>query len=138
MINFFMGLIKWTIPSIDKKSYRKLILQYQEEGMTVIHCSYVSPDKYFNGGWVNIHKTTYLVQPGGGELGLLHAENIPLAPRRHIFEKAGVEKRFTLYFPLLPKNWDSFDFVERTPSATGFVIRNICRNDSGVYEVRLG
>ena len=29
------------------------------EGQTIIHCNYVASDKYVNGGWVNICKTTF-------------------------------------------------------------------------------
>lgn len=132
-----MEIIRIKGPVIDRKSRRKLLQNYQEEGMTVVHCSYVSKKKYVNGGWVNIYKTTYLLGPDRAELGLVHAENIPLAPGRHMFSKAGELKRFSLYFPLVPKSWDRFDLVERTRTSDGFLVSDIRRNDSGIYEVNL-
>ena len=51
-----------------------------EEGQTIVHCRYVSKTKYINGGWVNIHPTTFLVR-NEETLPLLHAENIPNGDR---------------------------------------------------------
>jgi hypothetical protein len=132
-----MKIIQTGKPAIDSKSRNKLLENYQEEGITIVHCSYVSSQKYVNGGWVNIYPTTYLVNSAESELGLLHAENIPLAPERHMFSRCGELKSFTLYFPLLPKSWERFDFVERTRTSNGFVVRDIRRNQMGVYEIRL-
>ncbi len=121
---------------IDNSTLKQLKESFQEEAQTLIHCSYVSKKKYINGGWVNIYPTTYLVH-NKEILQMLHAESIPVAPSRHFFKKAGELKRFTLVFPSIPKDWDSFDLIERCSDYDGFMLSNIKRNDSGVYEARL-
>ena len=107
-----------------------------EEGQTIVHCLYVSKTKYINGGWVNIHPTTFLVREDE-TLPLLHAENIPMAPGMHMFKRPGEIKHFTLIFPAIPKEWKAFSFIEECSSGAGFVVRNITRNDSGVYNIFL-
>jgi hypothetical protein len=107
-----------------------------EEGQTIVHCRYVSKTKYINGGWVNIHPTTFLVREDE-TLPLLHAENIPMAPGMHMFKRPGEIKHFTLIFPVIPKEWAAFSFIEECSSGGGFVVRNLTRNDSGVYNIFL-
>jgi hypothetical protein len=107
-----------------------------EEGQTIVHCRYVSKTKYINGGWVNIHPTTFLVREDE-TLPLLHAENIPMAPGMHMSKKPGEIKHFTLIFPAIPKEWAAFSFIEECRSGGGFVVRNMTRNDSGVYNIFL-
>lgn len=107
-----------------------------EEGQTIVHCSYVSKTKYINGGWVNIHPTTFLVR-NEETLPLLHAENIPMAPSMHMFKRSGELKHFTLIFPAIPKEWEEFSLIEECSSGGGFVVKNLLRNDSGVYQVSL-
>jgi len=107
-----------------------------DEGQTIVHCSYVSKTKYVNGGWVNIHPTTFLVHKEE-TLPLLHAENIPMAPGMHMFKRPGEIKHFTLIFPAIPKEWAAFSFIEECRSGAGFVVRNMTRNDSGVYNIFL-
>jgi len=107
-----------------------------EEGQTIVHCLYVSKTKYVNGGWVNIHPTTFLVR-NEETLPLLHAENIPMAPSMHMFKRPGELKNFTLIFPAIPKEWDQFSLIEECSSGGGFVAKNLSRNDSGVYQVSL-
>ena len=107
-----------------------------EEGQTIVHCLYVSKTKYINGGWVNIHPTTFLVR-NEETLPLLHAENIPMAPSMHMFKRPGELKHFTLIFPAIPKEWEEFSLIEECSSGGGFVVKNLFRNDSGVYQVSL-
>ncbi|MEY4702705.1 MAG: hypothetical protein RIR96_602 [Bacteroidota bacterium] len=116
---------------------RSSILKYGiQDGYTIVHCHYVSKHKYINGGWVNIFPTTYLFHEGIF-LQLEHAENIPVSPAKHYFTQPGIRKSFTLYFPLLPETWDSFDLIEKTNTEKGFVHHNIIRNNSGVYNIEI-
>lgn len=121
---------------IDESLLEDWLAKEKEDAQTTIFCSYLSKPKYINGGWVNIYPTTFLVNDND-TLSLLHAVNIPLAPDKHHFEKAGQLKRFVLIFPAIPKNWNSFDFVESCSSGAGFVVKNVARNNSGIYEIML-
>jgi hypothetical protein len=107
------------------------------EGQTMVHCKYVSQDKYENGGWVNIYKTTFLVNPDTKDmLPLAQAYNVPVSPARHYFKQAGQLKQFTLLFPQVPRHWKRFHLLEVAEKG-GFRATDITRNDSGVYHVQL-
>jgi hypothetical protein len=121
---------------IDIDTINQLNESFHEEGQTVVHCNYISKRKYINGGWVNIYPTTYLVN-NNSKLQMLHAENIPVAPSCYIFRNAGELKQFTLFFPVIPKDWEQFSMVEQCDSNDGFVVKNIKRNNSGVYELAI-
>lgn len=107
-----------------------------ESARTILHCKYVSKKEYVNGGWVNIHPTTYLWnRDTDDKLPLEFALYIPVAPRCHFFKKSGEIKNFSLVFPKVPPSWRHFTLVEHTPKECGFVVYDIERNNSGVYKV---
>jgi hypothetical protein len=109
----------------------------EKEGQTLFHCRYTSKYGFENGGWVNIDGDTYLENADTFEqLELLNAIGIPLSPFRHYFKNAGELKQFMLIFPRIPKYWKSFHLVERA-GAGSFRVRDIQRNDSGVYHIQL-
>ncbi len=124
-----------------------LLLSAEEEGFTYLHCTYHTSTKYISGWWVNINEASYLIDTAScEELKLLQAYNIPVAPERHYLKKFGDSLQFTLMFPAVPKNWKTFDFVEKIrptishkngafEASDGLAIRNITRNNSGVYRV---
>lgn len=121
---------------IDNATLQQLKEDFKEEAQTLVHCNYVSKIKYINGGWVNIYPTTFLVHDND-VVPMTHAMNIPVAPHMHVFKKSGELKQFTLVFPPLPKEWDSFSLIENCGDHEGFVVINIERNNSGVYEIAL-
>ena len=121
---------------IDHQSLQQLKNDFKEDAQTLVHCSYVSKTKYINGGWVNIYPTTFLVHENE-VLPMLHAFNVPIAPNTHVFKRVGELKQFTLVFPAVPKEWDTFSLIENCNDHEGFVVINIERNDSGVYEVNI-
>ena len=121
---------------IDQKTLQQLEESYKEEAQTLVHCNYVSKRKYTNGGWVNNYPTTFLVNDNE-VIPLLYAINIPLSPNIHVFKSAGELKQFTLVFPTIPKEWESFSLIENCNDHDGFVVINIERNNSGVYEVNI-
>lgn len=109
---------------------------FSEEKVTILSCTYVAPNKYINGGWINIYSTTNLINPTTNiKLPLLHAINIPIAPDKYYFSKRGEIKRFLLYFPTLPKYWKFFHLIEKTNERYAFSAYNIVRNETGLYEV---
>jgi len=124
-------------PPVDQE-LESLVQNVDEDRQTIIHCRYVSKSKYINGGWVNIWPSTYLTDADSQEeIEMLFAFQIPLSPNRYYFERAGQVKRFTLLFPGLPKNWKRFHFREHTPTGDGFTVKDILRNNSGVYQIEL-
>lgn len=131
----------------DKQSIRRIYIhpttrnqlrdQLPEEGQTLIHCSYVSKEMYVNGGWVNIYPTTILQSERGASITMIDAQSIPLAPQKYYFTKCGQLKQFTLLFPKIPADWQTFDLIEKTYSGDGFIVKQIAVNESGVYHVQL-
>lgn len=110
--------------------------QIEESGYTYLHCDYTTSPKFAFGWWVNIYKTSYLICRQTGEsLNLVDAINIPLAPNRYYLKKFGDSLQFVLVFPLVPKHWTKFDFIERCDGKIGLKALNIIRNNTGVYKV---
>jgi hypothetical protein len=72
----------------------------------------------------------------GEKSKLILFENISLAPFWTILNKKGTY-RFTLIFSQLPQGCKLFHLWEDIDQPGGFLIRNIKRNDSDVYEVEL-
>lgn len=126
-------------PMENEMLWTFLALEGQEtEGQTLIHCRYVSQDRYKNGGWVNIYKSTFLVNTDTRDmLAMTQAFNVPVHPARHFFKEAGQLKQFTLLFPPVPRHWGRFHLLEIAESGGGFRVCDIKRNDSGVYRVEL-
>jgi len=126
-------------PMENQLLWTALALQGQEaEGQTLIHCRYVSKKTYRNGGWVNIYKSTYLVNPDTKDmLPLSQAFNVPVSPARHYFKEAGQLKQFTLLFPRVPTHWKRFHLLEVAEAGGGFRVSDISRNASGIYHVEL-
>lgn len=122
--------------NIDSNTLKALQKLSTEESQTIVHCNYVSPQKYPDGGWVNIFPSTYLSN-GKKMLPMIQALNIPLAPHIHVFKNPGELKRFTLVFPPLPKEWKSFTFLEICLGYDGFKVKDIKRNNSGIYEISI-
>ncbi|HLP37056.1 hypothetical protein [Lacibacter sp.] len=116
----------------------ELSTSIEEQGVTLLHCSYIAPPIYLMGGWVCIWPTTYLVNQNNSEqVQLIHAINIPMSPERKFFSRSGERFSFTLIFPKLPDDWPVFNLHEYTADNMGFRIRNIQRNNSGVYRLTI-
>lgn len=126
-------------PMENEMLWTSLALQGLEvEGQTLVHCKYVSKDKYKNGGWVNIYKTTFLVNPDTKDmLAMAQAFHVPVSPARHFFKQAGQLKQFTLLFPRIPKHWKRFHLLEVADKGGGFRVSDIARNERGVYHIEL-
>lgn len=128
----------YTLHSPIGLELESVIQTIEEDGQTLVHCLYISTNKYLFGGWVNIWPSTYLVDAESGEkIGMIQAFQIPLSPQKHFFQCAGQIKRFTLLFPRLPQSWKRFHFVEYTTTGNGFEVKDIMRNNSGVYQIEV-
>lgn len=105
-----------------------------EDSFVYVHC-------YFNNRWkdmlIRIWKTTYLVDKGSGSRsGLVHVENISLAPVWTLIPD-GTTYSFLLIFSALPKTCQQFDLLEDIRQPGGFHITDIPRNETDVYHIDL-
>ena len=122
---------------IDPSLLEEIKSQTQEMGQVVIHFIYHTP-AFAGESKIRIWPSTYLYDhdsPHKSEL--VHAENITYYPEWYECSP-GSTNYFTLIFSGLPKACSTFDFIEHCDSQWGaFEVRNIPRNTSDVYFVRI-
>ena len=112
---------------------QKFLTQLNEESLVIIHCTYTGS---YISDRIRIWKTTFLC-PKDSETRsqLVHVENISLYPKWTTVP-IGKPTIFTLVFTGLPKQCKMFDLLEIIPEPAGFMIRNIPRNNTDVYNIR--
>ena len=88
---------------------------------TKIDFGYTSTDYYERGGWVHIHKNTYVCEHGKEKkYALMKAENIPFAPNQLSFKTSNDWLYFSLYFEPIPSKVNLIDVVENTEDKNSF------------------
>ncbi|HNW74017.1 MAG: hypothetical protein PHP04_05510 [Bacteroidales bacterium] len=118
---------------INQRLKDEVLEQVEQQGMVVVQCSCVTEIEMR----IRIWETTVLIDHSSGNRSkLLHAFGITVAPV-WMFLEAGTTARFTLVFEKLPKTCESFDLYEDIPEDNGFHIKNIRRNKSDVYNIRI-
>lgn len=111
------------------KPKQKLKTLETKERQTIIHCIY-NPEMA-----VRVWPSTFLVEKESGRrVKLITAFNITFAPE---WTFGGENNQFTLIFGGLSKGCAMFDLVEDIPLPDPFVVKNIPRNKTDVYEVRI-
>lgn len=92
-----------------------------EDDVTRIDFVYIAPQKYLNGGWIQIHPGSY-IRPVNSEVRykMIQAIAIPIAPTKYLFKRSGEVLRFTLLFPALPKSVKHIDIIEKLGEGTYF------------------
>jgi hypothetical protein len=109
-----------------------------ETGRTFIHCTFTSQTEYVDGGWLNIFPTTYLVNREIGKKQRMEfALDIPVSPKCHFFRRLNEQIRFTLIFPKLPADWQTFTLIEESERENPLVNFDIKRNKFGVYNFEI-
>ena len=103
-----------------------------EEGQVTVHCS-IAGDEL--GILARIWPTTFLVDKSSGYRSqLVHKEGITFYPNWTPVP-ANSALKFSLIFSPLPKTCIQFDLLEDIPQSGGFLVSNIQRNNSDVYNV---
>ena len=121
--------------NINPSVLTKLKPQEEVEKQVVLHCEI--PLVFHFGMMIRIFSSTYLFDEHSSHKSeLVHFENISLGPAwKHV--KPGAPIHFTLYFSGLPKSCTLFHFHEVLDDKTGFQFRNIIRNATDVYSIKL-
>ncbi len=116
---------------LAKELREEILSQVHEEGMVIVHCSYLAEVP----GGIRIWNSTVLIDlQSGSRSRMLHAENITMAPV-WMEVTLGATVRFTLIFTPLPKACETFDLFEDIPQQGGFHVKKIRRNKSDVYHI---
>lgn len=66
--------------------------------------------------WISLDKNAYIVA-NGQKYKLRDTKGIAISPNKTYFSYAGETKTFSLYFPAIPKNTASIDFIESEDSS---------------------
>ncbi|MCM1042076.1 MAG: serine protease [Bacteroides sp.] len=80
---------------------------------TILECSCTNP---LYGGWMNINRGAYILVQGT-KYTLTKTEGIAYAPNYTYFDYVNQTKKFKLYFPGIPTEAESLDFIEDMNSA---------------------
>ena len=108
--------------------------QSLEDSHIYVHCYFDNP---YKGMLIRIWRTTFLVdQASHTKAGLLHAENISIAPQWTMIAD-GSTFHFLLIFSSLPKSCERFDLIEEIAQAGGFFVKDILRNKEDVYHITI-
>jgi len=116
--------------TIKKPKAKKALKTVEsKERQTIVHCIYDPTSA------VRVWPSTFLIEKGTGRrVKLITAFNISFAPEWTF----GLDNnQFTLVFGGLSKGCAMFDLVEDIPLPDPFVVKNIPRNKTDVYEVRI-
>jgi len=118
-------------PEVDSAVLASIDPAFLEDSFVYVHCNFFSEQ---SGSLIRIWPTTYLVDAhSGSKSGLVHAENISLAPMWTPIPQGAYS--FLLVFSSLPKSCSVFHLIEEISQPGGFEVRNIRRNLSDVYHV---
>ncbi|MFB9121199.1 hypothetical protein ACFFUE_08380 [Bergeyella porcorum] len=124
-----------TQPFIAEELLQELQSQTLEERQVIVHCCF--PASPLAGNLIRVWRSTFLVDRNSGHRSpLLHAENITIFPFWTEVEPMQ-DHWFTLIFAGLPNDCTSFDLEEIIPQSGGFSVKQIRRNNTDVYRVKI-
>ena len=123
---------------ISRPHSLKLLKQTEQERQIILQCTILPGTISGIIGPVRIWPTTYLVDHENQHSSqLIAAWNISLYPEWFPVLENKKLHHITLIFSALHPNCKQFDLVEDIPESGGFFVKNIIRNRSGIYEVRV-
>lgn len=121
-------------PSVDLDVLASIHPELMNDSYVYVHCHVNSIGQEM---LVRIWRTTFLVDVASSmKSNLVHAENITYAPQ-WTFIPNHQPYSFLLIFSSLVKSCTRFDLVEQVAGPGGFLVRNIPRNETDVYRVKL-
>ncbi|QDP84303.1 hypothetical protein FNJ88_01560 [Chryseobacterium sp. SNU WT5] len=122
-------------PKISPELLEALQPKIEEEKQVIVHCCF--PGTPYSDMLIRIWSSTFLVDESlAHKSNLIHHENISLFP--YWTEVSPMKDYwFTLVFSGLPRECTSFDLVEEIPQEGGFQMRNIKRNNTDIYRVKI-
>ena len=102
--------------NMNKSNSLKVLSVKVQDNQTIITFSdnnIIDEDSYYR--YFTLEKNAYIVA-NGQRYTLTKAEGIAIFPDKTYFSYTGETKIFTLYFPAIPKNTTSIDFIEAEKS----------------------
>jgi hypothetical protein len=121
-----------TKPQVDVDTLASIDPAMLEDSFVYVHCHFKNASDEM---LIRIWRTTFLIDKTSATRSqLIHAENISYAPVWTLVP-GKVDFTFLLVFGGLPKSCRVFDLVEEIEQSGGFVVKNIKRNETDVYNV---
>lgn len=122
-------------PKISQELLEELQTKVEVEKQVIVHCYF--PGTPSSEMMIRIWQSTFLIDENlKHKSTLIHHENISLFP--YWTEVPPMKDYwFTLVFSGLPTDCKTFDLKEEIPQEGGFWIRNIKRNNSDIYKVKI-
>lgn len=125
---------KEQIIEIAKELKEQIATQTEIESQVFVHIHFQPP---LIPQVLRVWSNTYLrCKESGVRCKMLFSENIAVYPQWTRVEP-GVPFSFALIFENLPKKCLTFDLIEEIPEEGGFVFKDIERNSSNVYNLKL-
>lgn len=124
-----------TKPKISQELLEALQPKVEVEKQVIVHCCF--PGTPSSDMLIRIWRSTFLIDESlKHKSSLIHHENISLFP---YWTEVPPMKDFwfTLVFSGLPNECKSFDLKEVIPQEGGFWIKDIKRNGTDVYKVKI-
>lgn len=124
-----------TKPKISQELLEALQPKVEVEKQVIVHCCF--PGTPSSDMLIRIWRSTFLIDESlKHKSSLIHHENISLFP---YWTEVPPMKDFwfTLVFSGLPNECKSFDLKEVIPQEGGFWIKDIIRNGTDVYKVKI-
>ena len=124
-----------TKPEISQELLEALQPKVEIEKQVIVHCCFEATPS--SDMLIRIWCSTFLIDESlGHQSSLIHHENISLFP--YWTEVPAMKDYwFTLIFSGLPKACKTFDLKEEIPQEGGFWIKDIKRNSTDVYKVKI-
>ena len=128
------SVIEKISPKIDNKLKALVKSQVEEESQVVVHITFAARQEDM---MIRIWPSTYLFTKHSNHISeLLFADNITLHPYWTPMT-IGKSHTFSLIFQGLPKSCKYFDLIEVIPENGGFEIKNIERNKTDIYYLKM-
>ncbi len=124
-----------TKPKISQEILEALQTKTEQEKQVIVHCCY--PAVSYSGSLIRIWHSTFLIDDSlNHKSHLIHHDNISLFPN---WTEVPPMKDFwfTLIFSGLPKECKNFNLKEEINEEGGFFVKNIKRNGTDVYRIKI-
>jgi hypothetical protein len=108
-----LDLLETKLVTIDKEMPEPKIPE-PDDSILRIDFLYYATNKYVNGGWVQIHPSTF-IRPVGSQTQyrMIGTVNIPKNPVKHYFKSQRDMLFYSLLFPPVPKDVTHIDIIEK-------------------------
>ncbi|MFD2146449.1 hypothetical protein [Mucilaginibacter antarcticus] len=110
-----------TKPRVERADDANCVISKIEttDKYTIVSFDYTAPS---DNSWVQLNDDIFIKTKDGKRYGFIKAENITIAPEKHVSENAGESFIFKAYFKRIPKGTKSIDVIENAEEIMALLI----------------